>query len=234
MNYAIVLSGGTGIRLGSDIPKQYIEVGGKPILIYCLETLENTECIDEICIVASKNWQAKINEWVKKYNISKVKGIAEGGKTRQHSLLNGLSFLASCGAGADSAVLIHDAARPNVSSELIKRCIDGIKTADGVLPILPVKDTMYTSIDRKRISGLLNREQLFSGQAPESFRFEQYYEINRSLSDEELGAVRGSAEIAFKKGMIIELTDGDENNYKITTAIDLDKFKEQVERNMRS
>lgn len=233
MNYAIVLSGGTGTRLGSDIPKQYIEIGGKPILMYCLETLEKAECIDEICIVAAPPWQDKIREWVSRYEISKMAGFAEGGKTRQHSLLNGLRFFAARGAGADSTVLIHDAARPNVSNDLIKRCIDGLKTADGILPVLPVKDTMYTSTDRKQITGLLNREQLFLGQAPESFCFEKYYKINRDLSDEELGAIRGSAEIAFKKGLLVELTDGDENNYKITTAVDLDKFREQVERTIR-
>ena len=231
MNYAIVLSGGTGTRLGSDIPKQYIEVGGKPIILYCLETMEKTPCIDEICIVAAQEWQPKISEWIREAGIQKVSGFAEAGKTRQHSLINGLQFFADQEPEKGSAVLIHDAARPNVSVDLLTRCFEGLANADGILPVIPVKDTMYLSEDKKKISGLLNRDQIFSGQAPESFDFEKYYQINMELTDEEISNVRGTAEIAFRKGLSVELTEGDEMNYKITTSADLEKFRDQIERN---
>lgn len=231
MNYAIILSGGTGTRLGSDIPKQYIEVGGKPIIMYCLQTMEQANCIDEICIVAAKEWQPKISEWVREAGMQKVCGFADAGKTRQHSLINGLKFFAEKNKEKGSAVLIHDAARPNVSENLLTRCFDNLKDADGVLPVIPVKDTMYLSEDKKTISGLLNRDQIFSGQAPESFDFEKYYQINMELTDEEISNVRGTAEIAFRKGLSVRLTDGDENNYKITTSADLEKFRDQIERN---
>lgn len=231
MNYAIILSGGTGTRLGSEIPKQYIEVGGKPIILYCLETMEKAACIDEICIVAAEQWQPQIQEWIGAAGLTKVKGFAPAGKTRQHSLINGLKFFQGRGPEKGSAVLIHDAARPNVSVDLLTRCMEGLKDADGILPVIPVKDTMYLSEDKKQISGLLNRDQIFSGQAPESFDFEKYYQINEALSEEEISNVKGTAEIAFRKGLSVALTEGDEYNYKITTSADLEKFRDQVERN---
>ena len=70
MNYAIILSGGTGVRLGSDIPKQYIEVGGKPIIMYCVETMEKTQCVDGFCVVAATEWQDEIHGWIEKKTIS--------------------------------------------------------------------------------------------------------------------------------------------------------------------
>ena len=229
MRYAIILSGGSGTRLGSDIPKQYIEVGKKPIIMYSLETMEQTACIDGICIVAAKEWQPKITEWIREAGIRKFSGFAEAGRTRQHSLINGLKFFADKNPEKGSVVLIHDAARPNVSTDLLIRCFEGLAHADGVLPVIPVKDTMYLSEDKKRISGLLNRDQIFSGQAPESFDFDKYYQINMKLTDEEIGSVRGTAEIAYRKGLSVILTEGDENNYKITTSADLEKFRNQIE-----
>lgn len=230
MNYAIILSGGTGVRLGNKIPKQYIEVGNKPILMYCVETLEQTKAVDGFCIVAAPAWQQQISEWLEQYGITKFLGFAKAGESRQHSLLNGLRFIADSYPEAGSKVLIHDAARPNVTTELIQNCFEALQNADGVLPVIPVKDTMYLSKDKKQISGLLKRDEIFSGQAPEAFDFTKYYEIHQDMTDEEIGAVRGTAEIGYKKGLKVSIIDGDENNYKITTEVDLQKFKEQIER----
>lgn len=230
MNYAIILSGGTGARLGRDIPKQYIEVGGKPILMYSVETMEKTQSVDGFCIVATAEWQDEIRGWLEGKAISKFLGFAPAGESRQHSLLNGLSFLLKADPEEGSKVLIHDAARPNVTSSLIESCFKALEEADGSMPVIPVKDTMYLSKDRKEISGLLNRDEIFSGQAPEAFDLWKYYEIHQDMTDEEIRAVRGTAEIGYKKGLNVRLIDGDENNYKITTEVDLEKFKDQVER----
>lgn len=230
MNYAIILSGGTGVRLGRDIPKQYIEVGKKPIIMYCIETMEKTSCVDGFCIVAAVEWQDEIRGWMDESGISKFLGFAPAGKSRQHSLLNGMSFLMKTDPEEGSKVLIHDAARPNVTSELITSCFEALKEADGSMPVIPVKDTMYLSKDRKEISGLLNRDEIFSGQAPEAFDLRKYYEIHQDMTDEEIGAVKGTAEIGYKKGLTVRIIDGDENNYKITTEVDLEKFKDQIER----
>lgn len=227
MNFAIVLSGGTGTRLKSDIPKQYIEVAGSPIIMYCLKTLQESECIDRICVVAADEWQQFLNDWIEKCNVTKFIGFAPAGASRQHSILNGLDKAAQIGAGQTDNCIIHDAARPNLSKELIARCMKTCEEFDGVLPVIPVKDTVYLSEDGKNITSLLNRDQLFAGQAPEAFNFGKYYDINRVLTVEELGKIRGSSEIAYSCGLKVGLVEGDENNYKITTAVDLEKFIDQ-------
>lgn len=94
---------------------------------------------------------------------------------------------------------------------------------------MPVKDTIYYSETGEQISSLLNRDQLFAGQAPESFLFSKYLNIHEGMTEEQLSLVRGSSEIAFRHGLKVKLIPGDEHNYKITTMADLEKFKSEVE-----
>lgn len=223
MNTAIILAGGTGTRLGGNIPKQYLKVAGKPIITYCLEKFETNDLIDEIIIVASFEWQEFILENAK--NIIKFKGFAPAGLTRQHSIFNGMKVASP----KTRKVIIHDAARPNVSQETITQCIQGLDEYDGVMPVLSVKDTIYYSKNGEEINSLLNRDQLYAGQAPESFLYEKYLQIHKGMNESDLSQVRGSSEIAFKNGFNIKLIKGDEHNYKITTIVDLEKFKSEVE-----
>lgn len=223
MNTAIILAGGTGTRLGGNIPKQYIEVGNKAVISYCLEKFESNRFIDEIIIVASDEWREFIVEHTK--NISKIKRFAPAGTSRQHSILNGMKATNP----QTEKVIIHDAARPNVSDEMISQCIEGLDEYDGVMPVLPVKDTIYYSDNGEQISSLLNRDHLYAGQAPESFRFHKYYTLHEGMTEEKLSLVKGSSEIAFRNNLRIKMIKGDEHNYKITTMVDLEKFKSEVE-----
>lgn len=224
MNTAIILAGGIGTRLGGDIPKQYLEVANKPIIAYCLEKFEQNKSIDAIVIVAAKEWQDYITQNLK--NIFKFHAFANAGQSRQHSILNGLNV---CPAKTKN-IVIHDAARPNVTDELIDDCIMGLDEYDGVMPVLPVKDTIYYSDNGLEIGDLLNRDCLYAGQAPESFNYKKYISLHNGLSDDELNAVRGSSEIAFRNNLKVKLVKGDENNYKITTGVDLEKFVSEVEK----
>lgn len=223
MNTAIILAGGTGTRLGGNIPKQYLEVGNKPVITYCLEKFETNQLIDEIVIVAAKEWQEFIQQYT--YTISKLKCFAPAGSSRQHSIVNGMRV----SNPQTEKVIIHDAVRPNVSDDTITQCILGLDEYDGVMPVLPVKDTIYYSETGEQISSLLNRDQLFAGQAPESFLYNKYLSIHDGMTEEQLGLVRGSSEIAFRSGLKVKLIKGDEHNYKITTMSDLEKFKSEVE-----
>lgn len=223
MKTAIILAGGTGTRLGGNIPKQYLEVANKPVITYCLEKFEANQLIDEIVIVAAEEWYAFISENIR--NIRKFKCFAPAGSSRQHSILNGMK----AANPQTKKVIIHDAARPNVSDNTISACILGLDEYDGVMPVLSVKDTIYYSETGEQISSLLNRDQLFAGQAPESFLFKKYMDIHEGMNEEELSLVRGSSEIAFKNGLSIKMIKGDEHNYKITTLVDLEKFRSEVE-----
>ncbi|NLG03773.1 MAG: 2-C-methyl-D-erythritol 4-phosphate cytidylyltransferase [Clostridia bacterium] len=247
MNIAVILSGGSGSRMKSGAkPKQYLEVGGKPIICYCLEIFQKHSQIDAIVIVAEEKYQELLDEWMEKEKISKFADYAPAGRSRQHSIYSGITVAREVigwyevpdeiggyirvGVKEETddtkdIVIIHDAARPCVSEQIITDCINGAKECGGAMPVITLKDTVYQSKDGTTISGLLNRDELFAGQAPEAFKLDAYLAIHDAMSDEELGNVRGSSEIAYRYGMKIKMVKGDEANFKITTKEDLDKFK---------
>lgn len=231
MNIALILSGGTGSRVGADIPKQYIEIQGKPIIVYCLETLAHHEKIDAIQIVADRSWQEFILQHMTiPLFREKMKGFSLPGKNRQLSIWNGLQDVKSYAEESD-LILIHDAARPLLSLDLITACLHAAAGYDGVLPVLPMKDTVYLSEDGKKVSSLLSRKQIFAGQAPEVFALGAYYRANMALLPEKILHINGSTEPAVMAGMNITMIPGDERNFKITTGNDLLRFEEIVARN---
>lgn len=218
MNVALILAGGTGSRLGADVPKQYLEVAGRPIIAYCLETMTEYDGIDAIQIVAEEMWRPLIRKWAGE----KLKGFSKPGRNRQMSILNGLEDIKAY-ASDEAVVLIHDAARPLVSPQTIAACIGGCAEHEGVMPALPMKDTVYYGVSG-RIDALLDRSRVIAGQAPEAFRLGRYYQANRALSEEQLLAINGSTEPAIMAGMDICYIAGDERNFKVTTKEDLERF----------
>lgn len=255
MTIALILSGGTGTRLGADIPKQYIEVNGRTILSYCLETLFLHPEIDGVQIVAEPSWQQVILKDLKALEqlkikdlkqlaqadrqqgtdsmgennkiVQKFRGFSAPGATRQLSILNGLTDILKYDSSED-VVMIHDAARPCLSMEMISQGIAAVEGHDGVLPVLPMKDTVYLSEDGKAVSSLLNRSQVFAGQAPEFFVLGKYYEANQALLPEKILSINGSTEPAILAGLNVAMIPGDEGNFKITTKADLERFQQIV------
>lgn len=225
---AIILSGGVGSRMGSQRPKQYIDVEGKPILWYCLRIFERHPLVDKVIIVAALTWHDYIVNLIRDSEMKKIDGIANAGSSRQHSIYKGLLKAREIGIKKDDIVIMHDAVRPCVSDRILSDCVNMIEHADGAIPVLPLKDTVYRTKDGTYISALLNRDEIFAGQAPESFRFGKYFAAHEKLSEEELSFIRGSSEIAFRAGMNIRMFDGDERNFKITTPSDLERFRRQI------
>ncbi|MCI9589529.1 MAG: 2-C-methyl-D-erythritol 4-phosphate cytidylyltransferase [Lachnospiraceae bacterium] len=218
-NIALILSGGAGLRAGTEIPKQYIEAGGRPVISYCIETFEALEEIDYIQIVAEPEWYP----FIEKELHYKPYGFSKPGKNRQMSIFHGLTDLLPT-AGDNTVVVIHDAARPRVSGKQILDCIGAVKGHDGAMPVLPMKDTVYLSTDGQSVTSLLNRSQIYAGQAPECFLLKPYYEANRALLPDRILAINGSTEPAILAGMDIALVKGEETNSKITTEKDLKEF----------
>lgn len=230
MIIALILSGGTGQRLGSDLPKQYIEVNGRPVISYSIECLFRHERIDAIQIVAEPVWQEQIRKWLKADGFDrKFRGFSDPGKNRQLSILHGLENIRTYSEDADY-VLIHDAARPLLQESLITDCADSVSGHDGVLPVLPMKDTVYSSTDGKTITALLKRSEIYAGQAPELFRLGVYYEANLRLLPDQILQVNGSTEPAIMAGLDIAMIPGDEGNFKITTKEDLERFRKIKEK----
>ncbi len=247
MVVALVLSGGHGSRLGSDIPKQYIKVGGIPIISYSIATLSRSDEINAIWIVAEKEWHERIMKFLKDSKLEgKFKGFSQPGLNRQLSIYNGILDIKKTLSDTEY-VFIHDAVRPLLTSVDIKNCVDGLKGHDGVIPVLPMKDTVYLSTDGKSVTKLLPREQVFSGQAPELFDLDKYLKanerlINRNKSDGvEIGEIstdsvilkiNGSTEPAVMAGMDIVMVQGSESNFKITTRADLERFETIIYRSV--
>lgn len=225
MVYAIILSGGTGVRLGGTIPKQYIEIGGNPIISDCISTFDSCESVDKYVIVAAKEWEEYISGFVG----DKFIGFAKPGENRQLSIYSGLMAIGDY-ASEEDIVIIHDAARPFVTEDMIIELIRACDDADGAMPALPVKDTMYIQ-ENGKVKALVDRDSLIAGQAPEAFKFGLYVKANEALlPDEKILEIKGSTEPAFIAGMNIAVIKGDEGNFKITTKEDLDRYKEIKER----
>lgn len=232
MNIALLLSGGTGERAGTDIPKQYVEVCGRPVISYSMETLSGHREIDRIHIVADPLWHGFIRGWLEQTGgEGKFSGFSVPGKNRQLSILNGLADIREYGADSDS-VLIHDAARPMLAAELITDCLHAMESHEGALPVLPMRDTVYGSRDGRTVTELFRREDIYAGQAPEAFRLGPYHKANTALLPERILRVYGSTEPAVLAGMDIVMIPGDEDNFKITTMADLMRFRKAMEKGL--
>lgn len=235
MNAALLLSGGVGTRMHSDVPKQYICINNKMIITYSLETLVYSPVIDEIQIVAEEEWREFIVADARKHGIptEKIKGFAIPGYNRQTSILNGMQNILRQKNGIVDVgnvdekdnLLIHDAARPLLTEKQLRDCFAMLPGHDGVMPSLPMKDTIYLSQEGDKVSELIERERLFAGQAPEVFNFRKYYLANISLMPNRIDFINGSTEPAVMAGMDIVMIPGDEKNFKITTKEDLDRFQ---------
>ncbi|MDD3239902.1 MAG: IspD/TarI family cytidylyltransferase [Lachnospira sp.] len=228
MNIAVVLSGGIGSRVGHDIPKQYIRVRHQMMITYCLRTLCDHPMIDAIQIVADELWQREIIHDLSVNGIehNKILGFSKPGQNRQLSICNSLIDIRKHTIESNAVVMIHDAARPYLKTEQITDCLKALEGHDGVMPVLPMKDTIYYSEDGKKISKLLERSRIYAGQAPVVFRLERYLKANTKLSREELLCINGSSEPAMMSDLDIVMIPGDEKNIKITTKQDLEQFIE--------
>lgn len=242
MNYALLLSGGIGSRLSPDIPKQYIRVSGKMLITYALDILICSSQIDEIQIVAEDGWKELILADCRDHGINtdKIRNFAMPGPNRQTSILNGLQNILRQDNGKAEGenakccdtVLVHDAARPLITDQQVYACFEKLLEGhDGVMPVLPMKDTIYLSSNGSAVTGLLDRQKIFAGQAPELFRLKKYYCANVALTPDDLRLINGSAEPAVMAGMDIAMIPGDENNFKITTRSDLERFIQMIKRN---
>ena len=232
---ALLLSGGTGSRLGAALPKQYIRTGGRMMITRSLRALFLCERIAGVQIVADATWHEEIRkDWkqcagengdaVGNRRQDWILGFSAPGENRQLSIVNGLEDIAAQ-YDEDTPVLIHDAARPFVVVGTLDACIQACEAHDGAMPVLPMKDTVYFSGNGVSVTELLEREKIFAGQAPEAFVLGKYLAANRALLPERILTIKGSTEPAILAGMDIAMIPGDEGNFKVTTKPDLERYE---------
>lgn len=220
MNIAIVLAGGSGTRIGGDLPKQFIDICNKPLIIHTLDVFNSNPKIDNIIVICREDFKISLNHWVDKFNISKVKDIISGGLTRQESVFNGLAYLKDL-CSKDDIVLIHDGARPLVSSSIIDENIALAQKYKAVNTVIPSADTIIKSIDKKCISSVPDRRQLFLAQTPQSFQYTLIMRAHElALNSENIDAT-DDCQLVLNLGQEVHLASGSKLNFKITTPEDL-------------
>ena len=232
MNIALLLAGGIGSRMQSDVPKQYIKVNERMMITYSLETLVNSSLIDRIVIVAEVEWRELILADAGIHGISteKINSFAIPGFNRQASILNGLQNILyekngkvwQEDIGIDDTVMIHDASKPLLKQSEMNECFAMLKNHDGVVSVFPTNDSIYFS--EGRALKVSDWKKTFIGHRSEVFHLGKYYQANVSLMPDRLFSVSSSTEPAIVAGMDIVMRLGDKNNFQITNQDDLDRF----------
>lgn len=220
MNIAIILAGGSGTRMGSDIPKQFIDIYGKPLIIHTIESFDANPNIDSIAIACKKEWQEDLRIWIRKYGINKVQWIVDGGDTRQESIYKSLMTIGK-ECGEDDIVVIHDSARPLISQRIINENIEGAKEFGAVDTVIPSADTIVKSIDENTIDSVPLRKELYLGQTPQSFKYSMILDAhNKAIENNNLEAT-DDCQLVLALNKNVHLVRGDKLNFKITTFEDL-------------
>ncbi len=220
---AIVPSAGLGRRFGSDANKPFQILGGKPLVVWALETLESVEAIQEIIPVLRKEDVERGIEVFRSYNISKTKRVAAGGKERQDSVYNGLKLIGD----KNCIVLIHDGVRPFIEKDLIEKVIKellkggkgGLKSFDGVVLGVPVKDTIKEA-ESGIIKSTIRRDSLWAIQTPQVFPYKKISAAYKKSIKEGFYSTDDAA-LMERYGGKIKVIMGSYSNIKITTPDDL-------------
>jgi 2-C-methyl-D-erythritol 4-phosphate cytidylyltransferase len=214
MNYALIVAAGSGTRFGANVPKQFLEIGGKPILIHTLERFENCAVVDRIILVLSASEIENFHRSAAKYNLKKLLKIVAGGQMRAESVLNGLNSVDFDDA---EIIAVHDGARPLVTSEEIAATVEKAKEFGAACLVALVTDTIK-EIGNGRIVGTIDRNCLRRALTPQAFRFdilrEAYEQNNWNAATDECFLVE-------KLGREIAFVEGSPRNIKITHSEDL-------------
>ncbi len=229
-SHVLLMMGGSGTRLGADIPKQYIEIDGKPIFVSILELLEKLNAVDDIVIVSHADWIPFVREWTERVGAGKVVAVAAGGETRSHSVRNGLRALAAF-AEDDDPVLMHDATHPYVDEEGTRQVIRAIREYGGATLGEYQYDTVYqieSTEEGDFVGETLNRRLIVAGASPEGFRYRFIRNIYENASDEELASMTSAGAIARAHGIRMKVIPCSVVNLKITHRVDLEALQQST------
>lgn len=227
-NIAIILSGGVGTRMGANIPKQYIMVKNKPVIVYAIERFYQSKSIDAFIICLDDKWKDFVVEHLQPLNMQCPVYFSTPGDTRQFTIFNALKKAFEIGCSEDDIVIIHDSVRPLVDKDVIDDCLLGCSNFDAAIATIDVKDTIYMSTSESCITEVPKRAHLHAGQTPEAFKLGKYYKIHEERSYDEIAAVTGGAEFAYRCGLKVYLSKGAEINFKLTTPEDLERFEQII------
>lgn len=226
MNIAIIIAGGSGSRMGQDIPKQFINVYDKPVLIYTLEGFQKHPQIDAIEVVCIDGWHDILRAYAKQFGITKLKWIVSGGKTGQESIRNGVYNLEGK-ASPDDVIIIHDGIRPLVDDTVLSDVIVKCRQYGNAVTSLPYNEQIFVADDEISTVKYIPRETLRRVSTPQAYLFEKLDWAYHEAFEKEIG-IHGSQ---YTNTMMVELGErlyfaaGSDKNIKLTTKDDLEMFK---------
>ena len=213
MEYIIIVAGGKGLRMGSDIPKQFLPIGGKPVLMRTLERFREYAEDLQIILVLPKTQQDYWHELCQKYDFKVKYWLADGGETRFHSVQNGLSLVPD---DAEGVVGVHDGVRPFPSIDVIRNCYETAREKKAVIPVIPVVETVRHL--QGNISETVPRDEYRLVQTPQCFDIQLLKAANKQAYND---SFTDDASVVEAFGFNITLVEGNRENIKITTPYDL-------------
>ncbi len=223
MIFAVILAGGTGSRMGSaDMPKQFLEIKGKPILNHTVEKFLPNPAFEKIIILSPKAWIGHTKEIIRKYTGSSDRiAIIEGGKTRNETIMNAIAYIdREYTLDDDTVIVTHDSVRPFVTHRIIEENIKAAEKYGACDTVVPATDTIVEG-DGQQISSIPDRSRMYQGQTPQSFKAKLLRDTYMSLSEDEKAILTDAAKILVIKGMDVKLVRGETYNIKITYPYDL-------------
>lgn len=225
MNIALLTAAGSGTRMHQDIPKQFIHVDNKPVIIHTMEAFQNHPSIDAIIVVTLESWSDVLWAYAKQFNITKLKWVVPGGDTGQSSILNGLKKINKELAKDEVVVMIHDGNRPLISSEVISDSLVTYAKYGSAVAVIPCTEVVFESENGISSHISTEREKLFRTQTPHTYKLQDI--LNAHFEAAKLGIKGTAASCMLMKelGKETYFSKGAEENLKITTLEDLKMFK---------
>ena len=223
-NIGLLIAGGSGNRMHQDIPKQFITVNERPVIVYTLEAFENHPEIDVIAVVCIEGWEQILRAYAKQFNITKLKYVVPGGKNGQDSIRNGVLELEKH-FNPDDLVLIHDAIRPMVSAEIISDNIRDARKYGNAITVIPCAEAMMQTEDGIVSTGSYPRDNLKRTQTPQAFRIGDICDLHRKALEAGITNSVASCTLMIEMGKQVYFSAGSEKNIKLTTVEDIDIFK---------
>ncbi|MCQ2475950.1 MAG: 2-C-methyl-D-erythritol 4-phosphate cytidylyltransferase [Clostridia bacterium] len=224
MIFAAVFAGGVGSRMGnSDTPKQYLELGSKPIIIHTIEKFFINEKIDEIIVLCPKPWVAHTRSLVAKFIPEGKKiSVIQGGDSRNGTLENAIKFIEeNYETDEDTVIVTHDAVRPFLTHRMIDENVDAALKYGACDTVIPATDTIVESENGSIISCIPDRKKMYQGQTPQSFRLKELERVLASLTEEEKAILTDACKIFSIKNKDVYMVNGEVFNIKITYPYDL-------------
>lgn len=225
MNIALIFAGGTGQRMNNgSIPKQFLELHGKPIMIYTLEIFEKHSDIDGVVVVCLESWIPYLDKMLNRFEISKVKAIVPGGSTGQESIKNGLLKLNEL-YSRDAIVLVHDGVRPLINAETISNNIECAKENGNAITVAPVVETIIVKTETNFVGEIFDRSMVSVAKAPQCFVLGDIVDAHRRAENDNVTNMIDSASLMKHYGADLHMVEGPIENIKITTPIDFYTFR---------